>query len=93
MKNVYELTDEELEDCVDGSTNIEMLKDILKKPNVVGEEGFIDLEEFGQWFAYGLEGYIDAEEGTDEWDAAYENNQAWGEDIADNINEYIQENE
>jgi hypothetical protein len=92
MKNVKELTDEELEDCVDGTTNIDMLRDILTKHGVVDEQGWIDPEIFADWFAHGVEGYISAEPDTDEWQAAYDTNWTWGYDIGDNINSYISDN-
>ena len=92
MKNVKELTDEELEDCVDGTTNIDMLRDILTKHGVVDEQGWIDPEIFADWFAHGVEGYISAEPDTDEWQEAYDNNWTWGYDIGDNINSYISDN-
>lgn len=92
MKPVHELTDEELEDCVDGSTNITMLREILTKHGVVDLEGWIDPEIFADWFAQGIEGYIDADPDTDEWVDANDNNWNWGFDIADNINSYISDN-
>lgn len=92
MKDARTLTDEELEDCVDGSTNIDMLRDILTKHGVVDEQGWIDPEIFADWFAAGVEGYISAEPDTDEWQEAYDNNWTWGYDIGDNINSYISDN-
>lgn len=92
IKNVHKLSDDEIEDCVDGTTNVTMLRDILTKPNVVGEDGFIDPDEFANWFAYGVEGYISADEDTDEWQEAWDANWDWGFDIADNINSYISDN-
>jgi hypothetical protein len=92
MKDARTLTDEELEDCVDGSTNIGMLRDILTKHGVVDEQGWIDPEIFADWFAAGVEGYISAEPDTDEWQAAYDTNWNWGYDIGDNINSYISDN-
>ena len=92
MKDARTLTDEELEDCVDGSTNIDMLRDILTKHGVVDEQGWIDPEIFADWFANGIEGYISAEPDTDEWQEAYDNNWNWGYDIGDNINSYISDN-
>lgn len=91
IKNVFELSDEEIEDCIDGSSNVDMIREILAKDGVVDEDGLIDSEEFSDWFAYGLEGYIDAEEDSVEWQEAYDNNRNWGQDIADNINNYISE--
>ena len=92
MKSVYELTDEEFEECVNGSTNIAMLREILTKHRVVDEQGWIDPEVFADWFANGIEGYISAEPDTDEWQEAYDNNWNWGYDIGDNINSYISDN-
>ena len=92
MKDARTLTDEELEGCVDGSTNIDMLRDILTKHGVVDEQGWIDPEIFADWFANGIEGYISAEPDTDEWQEAYDNNWNWGYDIGDNINSFISDN-
>ena len=92
MKDARTLTDEELEDCVNGTTNIAMLREILTKHGVVDEQGWIDPEIFADWFAAGVEGYISAEPDTDEWQEAYDNNWNWGYDIGDNINSYISDN-
>lgn len=89
IKKVSNLTDEELENCVDGSTNIQMIRDILTKHGVVDLEGYIDPEIFADWFAQGIEGFIAAEVDSDEYTEAFDNNWNWGYDIADNINEYI----
>lgn len=92
IKNVHELDDEEIEDCIDGSSNIDMIRDILTKHGVVGDDGYIDPEIFADWFSTGIQGYIDAEEDSDEWTEANETNWSWGYDIADNINSYISDN-
>jgi len=92
MKNVHELTDKELEECVDGSTNLTMLKDILTRHGVVGNDGYLDPEIFANWFAQGIEAYIEAEADSDEWNEANDVNWTWGYDIADNINIYISDN-
>lgn len=89
IKKVSNLTDEELENCVDGSTNIQMIRDILTKHGVVDLEGYIDPEIFADWFAQGIKGFIDAEVDSDEYTETFDNNWNWGYDIADNINEYI----
>lgn len=91
MKDVFELDDDELEACVDGTTNIDMLREILEKDGTVDSDGYVDIDSFAQWFAYALEGFIDADEDTEEWDEAYENNRQWGEDIAVAINDYLVE--
>jgi hypothetical protein len=92
MKSALELTDEELESCVDGSTSISLIREILTKHGVIDLEGWIDPEVFGDWFATGIQGFIDAEPNTPEWQEAYDNNWNWGYDIGDNINSYISDN-
>lgn len=92
MKSVHDLTDEEIENCIEGSSNVKMIRDILTKHGVVDLEGYIDPEIFADWFAQGIEGYIDAEEGSDEWTEANDVNWNWGYDIGDNINSLISNN-
>ncbi len=92
MKDARTLTDEELESCVDGTTNIAMLREILTKHRVIDLEGWIDPEVFADWFASGIQGFIDAEPNTAEWQEAYDNNWSWGYDIGDNINSLISDN-
>lgn len=92
IKNVLELTDDELEECIDGSTNIDMIRDILTKHGVVDGDGYIDPEIFADWFAQGIQGYIDAERDSDDWVEANDTNWNWGYDIGDNINSYISDN-
>ena len=91
MRNVFELDDEELEDCFDGSSNVDMVREILEKHGVVDDDGYVVVDNFAQWFAYGVEGYIDADEDTDEWQEAWDNNYEWGQSIAENINNYLDE--
>ena len=94
MRNVLELTDKELEDCFGGSTDVDMVREILEKPGVIDpESGLLDCEQFAEWFAYGIEGSIDADEDTEEWQDAWDTNFEWGRDIADNINDFLQEEE
>ena len=92
MMNINEqITDDELEDCFEGSTSIDLVREILIKPGVVIESGIVDEESFAEWFAYGIEGFIDAEENTDEWTEAWDNNFDWGMSIASNINDLLEE--
>jgi hypothetical protein len=90
MKNVFELTDTELEDCFDGSTDVDMVRKILEKPGIVNE-GLVDTDTFAQDFAESIQGFIDADEDSDEWQECWDNNFDWGNDIADSINSYLQE--
>jgi hypothetical protein len=86
MRTPASLTDDEIESCIDGVSNIEMIREILTKHGVVGDDGYIDPEIFADWFAMGIEGFIDAEEGSDAWTNANGINWNWGYDIGDNIN-------
>ena len=70
-----------------------MVREILEKPGVVTLEGYVETERFAEWFAYGIEGYIDADEGTAEYTEAWDNNFDWGMTIADNINDYLDADE
>lgn len=83
---VHNLTNEELEKCIDGSTNLALIRLILTKHTVVGNDGFIDPEIFADWFSIGICGYITEDVDSKEWNEANDNNWNWGYDIADNIN-------
>lgn len=82
-----ELDDDQLELCVDGSTSLDLLREIIDK--TITDNGYVDEADFAQWFAYALEGYLDADEGTDEWNESNEANYNWGLAIAESINEEI----
>ena len=86
-----QITDDELGDCFEGSSNIDMVREILEKPGVVTGPGIIDSDQFAEWFAYAIEGFIDAEEDTEEWREAWDINFDWGLTIADNINDLLEE--
>ena len=86
-----QITDDELEDCFEGSSNIDMVREILEKPGVVTGPGIIDSDQFAEWFAYAIEGFIDAEQDTEEWREAWDINFDWGLTIADNINDLLEE--
>ncbi len=92
LRSVSSLTDDEIEECINGSSNIEMIREILTKHGVVDLEGWVDPEVFADWFAQGVEGYIDAEMNSDDWIEANDTNWNWGYDIGDNINSMISEN-
>lgn len=92
MRTIESLTDDEIENCIDGSSNIDMIKDILTKHGVVNENGVVSSGIFADWFAQALEGYIDAEPETEEWTEAFDNNWNWGYNIADNINDLLEDN-
>lgn len=72
------LSDATLEHCVDGCTDLDLLRRILRKPDVV-EDNVVDEYLFGDYFQEALEGFADDEEASD-------NNYQWGNLIAQNIN-------
>lgn len=82
-----ELTDEQLEDCVDGNTSVDMLREIVEKTEL--SDGSVNPELFADWFAYAIEGFIAAEPDTEDWDESNDANWSWGYDIADNINSFL----
>ena len=86
IRSVNDLSQEELEDCFDGSSSVEMVREIFEKHGVINDDGYVDIENFAEWFAYGVEGFIDAEEGSEEYEEAWNNNYDWGMSIAENIN-------
>ena len=74
-----QLSDSALEDCFDGSTSLEMVRNIFTKKEVINADNTVEPEEFAYWFQKALEGFA----GDDE---ANETNFEWGESIAENIN-------
>ena len=88
MKNIFKLTDIEIEECFDGSSSVGMVREILEKDGVV-VGGVIDVEQFAQWFAYGVEGFIDEDPASEAWQEAWRNNHEWGNNIAENINDLV----
>lgn len=85
-RSVDEIAFHEFAGALGETLDLLLIKDILSKPNVIDMYGWVDLEMFADWFSQGLEGYISAEEGTDEWTQAFDNNWNWGYDIGDLIN-------
>lgn len=94
MKSALDLTEDELEEIIEptGSTSMALIREILGKPFCVEKDGLVDVKKFAQWFGYALEGFIDADEESEEWYEANGNNVLWGIDIAENINYYINNN-
>lgn len=88
-----DLSDDDLEECIDGSTNIDMIREILEKEFTMADDGRVIPGNFADWFAYAIEGFIDVDEDEDPaaWEDAWENNYDWGIDIAIAINEKLQE--
>lgn len=86
-RTIDQICDEELEECYDGTTNNDMVRELIEQ--TLDDEGYIDIEDFGYSFARAIEGYIDADEDSDEYVESWEANQAWGESIAENINDAL----
>jgi len=82
------IDDEDLAWCIDGSTDLNMVRRLI---DVCQDEALLDVQQFGEMFARQIEGFIDAAEGTEEWEEAHENNLNWGIGIADTINDYVYE--
>lgn len=74
------LSDETLEECVDGCTSLDLLREILRQPPVIGRGNSVDIKQFANYFQMALEDFAEDEE-------ANENNYQWGLSIADNIND------
>ena len=85
-----DLTDEEIEECIDGSSNVDMIREIMTMEDVYDEDStHINEENFATRFAYAIEGFIDADEDTPEWQEAWNNNYDWALSIAENINDVL----
>jgi len=82
------LEDEEIEDCIDGSSNVSMIREII---DVSQLDNLLDIEDFADMFAYKIRGFISVtfEEDEEAYDEAYMNNWEWGESIATNINNLL----
>ena len=79
------LSDEEIEDCIDGSSDVRMLREIIEMTQL---ENLLDEKDFADHFADRIRGFIDADS-DEEYDTAYENNYNWGFSIAENINSLL----
>ena len=90
LRNPHDLTDEEIEECIEGSSDVSMIREIISMEDVYDEDStHLHEENFATRFAYAIEGFIDADEDTPEWDKAWDNNYDWGLNIAENINELL----
>lgn len=74
------LNDEALEECIDGCTSLELLREILGKPSVVQRNNKVGVKQFAEYFQMALENLAENEE-------ANEINYQWGVSIAENIND------
>jgi hypothetical protein len=74
------LSDAALEECVDGSTSVDLLREILRQPSVVQRNRKVSAKQFAEQFQMALEDYSEDED-------ANENNYQWGLSIAESIND------
>lgn len=90
MTNILaSFTDDEIEECFEGSSNVDMVREIASK--CVTENKTIAEMAFGQMFARAIEGFIgvEYEDSPDEWEEAWDVNEDWGISIARNLNDLI----
>jgi hypothetical protein len=87
---INELTDEMIEECIDGSTDLGMVKSIFKQRFVLDNKGLIVETNFADYFAQAVQHFI-SEDDPVEWQMAYDTNYEWGISIASNINELLLE--
>jgi hypothetical protein len=90
MTNILNnFTDDEIEECFEGSSNVDLVREIAGK--CITENGTIAEMAFGQMFAHAIEGFIgvEYEDAPDEWEEAWDINEDWGISIARNLNDLI----
>lgn len=87
LKTIDNLTDDQIENCFEGSSDVNMVRRLAKK--CLDENGYVDVEDFSEKFAEKLEGFINEDEDSYEWNEAWIENRNWGEIIAENINEIL----
>lgn len=82
------LSDEEIEECIDGCSDIKMIREIIGLTQL---DNLVDIEDFADMFSYKIRNFIDVEIEDDEeaYDEAYMNNWEWGSSIAENINNLL----
>jgi len=86
-KTIDDLTDDQIENCFEGSSDVNMVRRLAK--NCLDENGYVDVEDFSKKFAEKLEGFINEDEDSYEWNEVWIENRNWGEIIAENINEIL----
>jgi len=88
MKITDVLTDEEIEESVEGSSDVQMIRNIIDLVQYPTDT-LLNMNTFSERFAFEIRGFIDEEEGSEEYKKAYNNNVEWGRTIAGNINEVL----
>ena len=90
LRDPGDLTDEEIEECIDGSSDVGMIREIMTMEDVYDEDStHLHEENFATRFAYAIEGFIDADPETEAWSEAWDNNYNWALSIAENINDML----
>lgn len=84
------LSDEEIEDCIDGSSNIKLIRNIIEIAQDKNR-ATIDELKFAAYFTDEVNNFIDEKPGTAAWDEANTNNWEWARSIANNINGVLYE--
>ena len=54
---VFDLSDEQIEECFNGSTDIDLVRNLLAR-HWDKEENVVDVEGFGEGFARAIEGFV-----------------------------------
>ena len=82
------LSDEGIEECIDGCSDIKMIREII---GVTQLDNLVDIEDFADMFSYKIRNFIDVhiEDDEEAYDEAYMNNWEWGSSIAENINNLL----
>jgi len=87
MRTLGSLSDQELEGCFEGSSNVDLVRKLLEEN--LAPDGWVWDADFGHSFATAIQSFIGEDEDTPEWDKAWEINYEWGAKIADNVNELL----
>lgn len=81
------LSDEEIEECTDGSSDVKMIREIIDLTQL---DNLVDIEDFADMFSYKIRNFIvHIEDDEEAYDEAYMNNWEWGSSIAENINNLL----
>jgi hypothetical protein len=87
LVTVFDLTDDQIELCFNGSSNVDLVRDLFEE-NFIKDLNIVNEKEFGEAFAEAISGFIGANETEEpeEWKEAYAINQEWGESMAQSVN-------
>lgn len=82
------ISDEELEECIDGCTDLTLIRHLIDRNQ---ENTLLNVEGFGEDFSYQISGFnnFDPVDEKEEWEECNQNNREWGESIAESINDLV----